>query len=363
MDRRERFFTALKHKQPDRPPMDFCGTSLTAFADAATLYALAKRLGVKGDTHEQVLEGVQTALHVDFRSVGTIFNPESPLNSFGASEQTDCWGVKRKWTGDYWDIVGSPLKDATMEDLDNYTFPSAKNIDKKQLQAIKTKAKRLFEETDFVVVGEHPTYGVLELGCWMCGFDDFLYRILAEPEFVEKFFSKVYQYQAELIELYYGEIGQYIHLTTSGDDFGTQRAPFMSPKAFSGVVAPWYKKRIALTKQYTNAAYFHHSCGSVFRLLDSIIDMGVDILNPVQPGAFEMEPERLKAKYGEQIVFWGAIDEQNTLTNGTPEEVRAHVKEVVSILGKNGGYVIAPSHNIQKDVPIDNIIAMFEANE
>lgn len=361
MNRRERFLAALEHRRPDRPPVDFCGTSLTACASEQTIVDLSARLGIQGNTTPQLLEGVQQALGVDFRSVGLIFEPDSPYKRIGTGEETDCWGVTRRWTGLYWDIVGTPLKDAALEDLDAFHWPSAAKIDREQLRSITARAKYLFEETDYVVVGEHPTYGVLELGCWMCGFDDFLYRLLAEPEFVYKFFTKVYAYQAELIDLYYSAIGRYIHVTTSGDDFGTQRGPFMSPQTFGEQVAPWYKKRIALTKQYTRAAYFHHTCGSVYRLLEHITAMGVDILNPIQPGAFEMEPERLKNAYGEKLVFWGGIDEQNVLTRGTPREVADHVVQTAGILNENGGYVIAPSHNIQPDVPIDNILAMYEA--
>ena len=329
MTRRERFEATMKHTSTDRVPMDFCGTSLTAFDDDSTLLGMGKILNISSDNKDELLEKVQKSLNVDFRKVGTIFNPESSLTSFGENGNTDCWGVKRQWSGIYWEITGHPLTNATIEDLDSFPWPQVSKIDKKLIKSVVEKAKRLYYDTDYVVVGEHPTYGIMELGCWMCGFDDFLYRLLGEPEFVEKFFSKVYTYQTDLIELYYEAIGDFIHLTTSGDDFGTQRGPFLSPDTFKEMIAPWYKKRIELTKTYTNAYFFHHSCGSIYRLLNSIIDMGVDIINPVQPGAFEMEPAELKKEFGDKIVFWGAIDEQNTLTNGTEQDVRRHVEEVL----------------------------------
>ena len=122
-----------------------------------------------------------------------------------------------------------------------------------------------------------------------------------------------------------------------------------------------YKKRIALTKSLTNAYYFHHTCGSVYRLMDQFVDVGIDIQNPIQPGAFEMEPERLKAGFGDKLTFWGGIDEQGLLTDGTPEEVYAEVQRILSILWVDGGYVLSPSHNLQVDVPTENILAMYRA--
>ena len=178
---------------------------------------------------------------------------------------------------------------------------------------------------------------------------------------VDRFFHYMWTYQRDMIERYYSALGPYLHITSSGDDFGTQNAPFLSPDAFREMIAPMYKKRIALTKQLTKAFFFQHTCGSVFRLMDQFIEVGIDILNPIQPGALEMEPERIKAAYGDKLTFWGGIDEQGLLTNGTPEEVRAEVKRVRAILWKDGGYVLSPSHNIQVDVPVENILAMYEA--
>ncbi|HXK73201.1 MAG TPA: uroporphyrinogen decarboxylase family protein, partial [Clostridia bacterium] len=165
----------------------------------------------------------------------------------------------------------------------------------------------------------------------------------------------------DINELYYGSLGKYIHLTTSGDDFGMQNGPFLSPDMFKEMIAPWYKKRISQVKSICNTLFFHHSCGSVYKLMDTIIDMGVDILNPIQPGTKDMEPEKLKAEYGDKIVFWGGIDEQNLLSKATKEQVKEEVRRVSDILSKNGGYVLAASHNIQPDVPVENVDAMLKA--
>jgi uroporphyrinogen decarboxylase len=131
---------------------------------------------------------------------------------------------------------------------------------------------------------------------------------------------------------------------------------------FETLVKPYYEERIAYTKKFTKARYFHHTCGSVYSLIPHLIGAGVNILNPIQPGARDMEPEKLKKAYGDQLTFWGGIDTQHTLPYGTKEEVKEEVWRILDAMGaERGGYVLAPAHNIQPDVPPENIIALFEA--
>ncbi|MCL2815314.1 MAG: methyltransferase, partial [Oscillospiraceae bacterium] len=134
---------------------------------------------------------------------------------------------------------------------------------------------------------------------------------------------------------------------------------FMSVKMFEELVAPYMKERIRYTKTFTKAFFQHHTCGSVFDLIPSLIDCGVDILNPIQPNAYNMEPERLKSEYGRQITFWGGIDTQDLLVNGSPEDVRREVAYILSVFGTDGGYILSPAHCIQDDVPPANVIAIY----
>ena len=365
MTHRERYACSISHRTPDRVPLDFEGTTLTSCHEAV-LRKLAIWCGIQENDRDAAIEKILSKYDVDFRRVGELFEPQSALldvTQLSNGKYVDGWGIEKTYTGIYWDITNHPLKNATLKEIMAFPWPDASQIDRKRLELHANRAKQLFYDTDYVVVAEHPVFGYLELGCWMFGFDDFLCRLLSEPETTEWFFSNYHHYVTDICELYYGALGDYIHLTTSGDDFGTQKGPFISPKLFETAISPWYQKRIGMIKQICNIQYFHHSCGSVFKLLDCIIDMGVDILNPIQPSAFEMEPERLKSKYGDQIVFWGGIDEQYLLTSGTPQEVREEVRRVCGVLGKNGGYIMSASHNIQPDVPVENIDAMLRAFE
>lgn len=365
MTRRERFEAAVNHKEIDRVPLDLCGTSLTGIEHKVTFERLKEFLGIEGrydGWYDKCDERILKHLDTDFRWVGEILEPQNNFHGMTSqNELIDCWGVKRVFTGLYWDIKEYPLKGAKVDDLDKYPWPRADAVDMKKIEEFREMAKKLYNETDYVVCAEHPTFGILELGCWMCGYDEFLYKMAAEPEFVEKFFSIILNYQKQVIEIYYGALGDYIHFTTSGDDFGMQTGPMISPAMFSKFVKPYFKERISYTKKFTRAYYCHHTCGSVYELIPHLVEAGVDILNPIQPGAKGMEPERLKKDFGDTLTFHGGIDTQDVLCRGTAADVKKEVHTVLNAMGGSGGYILAPAHNIQPDVPPENVAAIYEA--
>ena len=223
------------------------------------------------------------------------------------------------------------------------------------------RAKWLYENTDYIVVADLPVYGVFELGCWMCGFDDYLEKLIIDPDFIHEFSNQYLKYQKRVIELYLAELGPYIHIIASGDDFATQHTQFVSEKMFNEMVAPYFKERLMFTKNFTDAANLHHSCGSVAKMIPSLKACGVEILNPIQPGATDMEPEKIKPAYGKDIVFHGGFDTQEVLPYGNPDQIDAAVKNIMDVMNKDGGYIFAAAHNIQEDVPPENIVAMFKA--
>lgn len=363
MNSRERFACAMRHETPDRPPIDLGSTTLTAMS-LGCQSALRAYLGFTGEpvlTNSGVDERILEWAGCDFRGVGRIVSLPSVHPAQPAPDvQVDCWEVWRKQVGQYHDIIRSPLKGATRQDLADFPWPEPR-LDEQLLAGWQQQASALHEEGRYVVLAEHPVFGILELGCWMCGYDDFLFRLAADHDFVKDFFQRVFDLQMAIIEPYYTALGPYIDLTTSGDDFGMQLAPLLSPRMFEELVAPYFAERIARTKQLAHCYFWHHTCGSVYALLDQLIACGVDILNPVQTSAARMEPAALKARFGDRLVFWGAVDVQQFLPQATPEQVREHVLELATVLGERGGYVIAPAHNMQDDVPPANIVAWVEA--
>jgi uroporphyrinogen decarboxylase len=370
MSRRENFYKSMNHIQPDDIIMDLGGCPLSSM-EGRSMYTLLEFLGFDIPENIDVLrfgkvrrldERLLKYFDIDTRSVGEIFLPKNSLyEKITDKEYIDEWGIRRIYTGLYWEQVDYPLKGATVEDLNKFRWPDPESVDLKEIEQCAVEAKRLFEETDYVICAEHPVYGVFELGCWMCGFDDFLVKMIMDLEFVGKFFNKIYEYQKKVIEIYYGALGKYIHYTSSGDDFATQSSLFVSEDMFSQLIKPYLKERIAYTKKFTNAFFLHHSCGSVFPLIGELIDSGVEILNPIQPKAAFMHPANLKNNFGDKIVFHGGIDTQELLPFGNKNSIEENIKSTIDILNKNGGYIFAGAHNIQEDVPPQNLVYMFEA--
>ncbi len=361
MNSRERFAKIMKHEQPDRVGIDIGGTCLTGMRPEChdrlmdvLGFPLDPARGIRVD--ERLMQWAGT----DFRQVGDIADLPPFRKSITPAETVDCWGIRSNCVDGEWQMTGSPLHGATVDDLKSYPWP-VPEIDERQLAVWVEEAKRLKDEGKYVVAGNHPVFGCFELGCWMCGFDDFLLKMALDPDFIRTFFDKVLEIQLRVIEQYYGALGSYLDLAVSGDDFGTQNGPMISPEMFSELVAPYFTARIKRTKEIANCYYWHHSCGSVFKLLEPVIACGVDILNPIQTSAAGMEPARLKKFFGDRLVFWGGVDVQQFLPHASPDEIAPVIHELIDTLGKDGGYVMAAAHEMQDDTPPENIVAWMEA--
>jgi len=307
MTHRERFISVVTHRGADRAVYDLCGSPQTFIDYQITKDRLMEIYNLKGDKQGNycIDERILEMLDIDTRIVGGMVNPETSFNRMEKGVIYDNWGIGRQTSDGRYEICFHPLKDCGIDEMLAYEFPNPDNTDMRQITLWAEEAKYLRENTEYAVIAEHPVLGIFELGCWMLGFEDYLYRIAADPEFVNAFSERVLTYQKRIIEIYYGALGRFINCTTSGDDFGTQAGPFMSKKMFDAMVKPYMKERVNYTKIFTDGFYKHHTCGSVFDLIPSLIDCGIDILNPIQPGAYMMEPERLKAAYGNKIAFWG----------------------------------------------------------
>lgn len=361
MTHRERFCRAVTHQETDRVVYDLCGSPQTNVDYECTKKELARILGIEGEKQGifNVDSRILEALDIDTRRIGGMPIPPTSHVRVENGVHYNSWGIGEVEIDGYMQICYNPLKDCTIDEMMAYEFPDPEKIDRNIIRTWAEQAQFLHEQTDYAVVAEHPVLGVFELGCWMLGFDDYLYRLAGEPEFVHAFSERVLDYQKKIIEIYYGALGKYIDCTTSGDDFGTQTGPFMSTGMFDDCIKPYLKERIAHTKQYTDAFYKHHTCGSVYNFIPSLIDCGVDILNPIQPGVYMMECERLKADFGDRISFWGGVDTQQLLNKGSVEDVKAEVKRILSVMDKNGGYILSPAHTIQYDVPAENLVAIY----
>jgi uroporphyrinogen decarboxylase len=155
-------------------------------------------------------------------------------------------------------------------------------------------------------------------------------------------------------------VGEYLDVFQLADDLAMQNGPYMSPDLYREMIKPYQIELFRFVKALTPAKIYYHSCGSVTMLLDDLIEVGVDILNPVQVSADNMETDRLKRRFGNRLSFWGAMDTTEILPNGTADDVRNEVRRIIRDLAPGGGFVLASVHNLQSDIPPENIIAMFE---
>jgi uroporphyrinogen decarboxylase len=185
--------------------------------------------------------------------------------------------------------------------------------------------------------------------------------LVDDKDFAHALLSKITSIRKENAEKFLSEVGAYLDVFQLADDLAMQNGPYMSPDLYREMIKPYQVELFQFVKSLTPAKIYYHSCGSVTGLLDDLIDVGVDILNPVQVSAEGMQPEQLKKRFGDKLSFWGAMDTTEILPNGTADDVRDEVRSVIRNLGPGGGYVLASVHNMQADIPPENIIAMIEA--
>lgn len=241
------------------------------------------------------------------------------------------------------------------------------------LRHLETRSKQLYEETEYSVVGGFGQAGVGDIafvpGPGLVepkGLRDpnLWYEYLAlHPDYIQGIFQLWIDNAMKNLELYRQAVGERIDVIfMGGTDFGGQRGPLVSPRMFRELWKPHLKRANDWVHANTGWKTLWHSCGSVAKLLDDFVEMGVDILNPVQCSAAGMDPEILKQRWGDDLVFWGgAVDTQGTMPFGTPEEVRAQARERLRVLGRGGGFVFCSIHNIQAKTPVENVLAFFEA--
>ena len=362
---RERFAATLAHAPVDRCPIDLTGCPQATIISDDLWRALADELGLTGERPTDYAHGdhrVVQAFDADFRRVGGFFNFATGRERTTDDGFVNCYGMRYRYAHPYADIVEFPLHEATFDEIAAYQLPTmAQMIDPGQLERWEAEARYWFAQTPYVVVSEHPVWGVLEMACWLCGYDCIMEMLASEPEWIHLLFSKILAFQKDITKLYYERVGRYCHITTSGDDFGTQRGPFMSPAMFREYVKPYFGERIAYTHQFTEAVYLHHSCGSIFDIIPDLAEIGVGILNPIQPVA-HMAPETLKAAYGERIVFHGGLDTQEVLPSNDPQRISAAVEHLLAAMRpqSTGGYIFAAAHNLQADVPASAVACMFQ---
>ena len=368
MTSRERVVTTLNHQEPDRVPFD-CSFIYEGYL------RLKEYLGLKTEivasspwlAISNPLELIQE-LNIDLCYIGLGKAKNTPVFEYGMETYTDEWGATfqklENTTGLSYEIFEPALRNARIDDLEDYPWPNPYNPE--LTEGLEEKARNLYENTNLALVGKFSN-SIFEQAFYLRGFEQMLMDLSLNPEFAEALMGKLVNLALARLEVGLKACGKYIQCVRfAGDDMGQQKGPLMSPKMFRRVIKPqfsrYYQAARALIDEYNpEIKIIAHTDGDVYPIIPDYIEMGLDVLNPVQPYVAEMEHDKLKAEFGDRLAFHAAIDIQRVMPFGTPEEVKAEAITAMKTLGPGGGYILAPTHYLQGDVPPENVIALRDA--
>ena len=358
MNSKERVLTAVAHEEPDRIPVDY-------WAVPELTETLLEKFGLVNE--EQLLE----KLKIDIRYVKPYYissdfeeQPDGSLHKrLSDGIFIDIWGVKRKkinWgKGSYLEMINSPLGEAnSVRGIENHSWPRAEDFDYESI------LKQCLNYKDFAIIctGDRLTTraSIFKLAMYLRGMDRFFMDLALNPGLVETLVAKLLEFHLEHNRRIFEVAAKHIDIFMLGDDFGSENGLLISLVMFRRFFKPALRDLVSLAKEFGLKTMLH-TCGGVRELIPDLIEIGLDILNPIQTRAKGMDPKKLKKEFGKDICFHGSIDIQKILPFGTPDEIKRTVNSHIKTLGEGGGFILAPSHNLQMDIPIDNIIAMYEA--
>lgn len=355
MNSRERFYLALNHREPDRPPVfanltPHAARKLASFLNAPFEEPLDSLLSTR-ISHTRLLTGLGN----DAVGIAACAPSNAPSKFRSDGRMVNEWGMVFKSAGLYNEFDEFPLSGA-FDAIDVLRYPFPDPMAPGRYDDAKEKIKK-YKESHFIIADLETS--IFETSWYLTGLEKMMIDLLLEPPYLEVLLDKVMEINTEtgkeLIRLG-------ADMIWAGDDFGTQTGMIMDPETWRRLFKPRMKLMFEeFRKQNSNIKIAWHTCGSILPIIPDLIGMGLDVLNPIQPLATGMDPEFLKNEYGKDLVFFGGIDVQRLLPIGKPEEIKSEVNRISSILGRNGGYIIAPAHNIQDDTPAVNVIAFFES--
>ncbi len=315
----------------------------------------------------QLDETMLERLHVDVRGVLDL-EPADVLDRNRHrpehADYVDSWGsgAKEIKPGEWFPMVHPLASATTIEEIDAHPWPDMD--DPTRIAHVAARAKTLAEDGRFAVMATPWLLFPLERAFAMQGMDTFLMNMALYPEFTEALLWKLQDVCKQLMGNFLAELGPNADIIKIGDDLGTQQSLLMSPDMYRRVLKPIHADWIEFIKARTDAKVFFHTDGDVFPLIDDFVEMGIDILNPIQTSAGKMaDLEALRDRYGSKLTLCGGIDTQRILPHGTPEEVRSEVRRVIDILGPGGGYMVSSVHTVMNDVSAENVLAMVDAVE
>jgi uroporphyrinogen decarboxylase len=353
-DSRQRVLDAIKHNKYDKIPLDFWSTKETD-------EKLLKYLNLTN--RSQLLD----EFDVD---IVYIEGPEyigPTLTQYSDGYDDDIWGVRRKtcYAGEaekkqsYKTVDHSPLEAATsVDEILNYNhWPTPDDYD---YQCIKQQCKQAGNRAVFFMGDRLNRIAQFKPAMYLRGMEQLLMDTALNPDIFEAIIDKISSFYNEYLTRILTAADGMIDVVVTGDDFGAQNGMILSPQMWREYLYPGFKKFIDISHSFETPV-MHHTCGSIYEIIADMIEAGLDVLNPLQPNTLGMDFAKIKSDFGDKICFHGGISVQTNLPFGNPEDVKAEVKKNLALLGKDTGYIACTAHNIQADVPVGNILALFEA--
>ena len=373
---RERVLLALEHKEPDRVPFIF-GVDLTTGIMRRAYQKLKDHLGIAAEDcfmygtwrelgDARVDEEILIQLGGDGRGVWDRKPEEIEIRNLNRGPQepyTDEFGVGQVQTGpEEWFPGIHPLEEASLDALDGFPWPDMD--DPSRLQGVRQRAEDLDASDEFAVFAAPWLISPFERALQIQGMDRFLTNMILQPDFAQALLEKLTHLLKRSLRNFLMASNNHADIVILADDLGTQDRLLISPQLYRQMLKPLHAELITTIKEQSDAKVFFHSDGDIFDLIDDFIEIGVDILNPIQTSAGKMANlAELKKRYGQRLSFCGAIDTQKILPLGSPSEVEDEVKRVINLLAPGGGYLLSSVHTITNDVPPENILAMAQAVE
>jgi uroporphyrinogen decarboxylase len=365
--------TSLKHKEPDRVPIAFGGLHDSIHINGHR--KLIKYLDL-GEGEEPIQDPFQQIVFPDprllerFRSdiLPVYARPAEPFKLEYRDEgdrltYTDEWGTtyrKPKGTGLYFDFQSHIFSGKDIREIESHRFPDPSHPSR--FKGLRNKVQELLKTTDKAIVAYAPTGGMYEHTYWLRGIEETFTDMVSNIKLLEVLTDKILEWMLTFWEAYLNEIGDLVQVVQTGDDLGGQQGPLFSPKLYRSLYKPKHRRLIDLIKKHTDAKVYFHSCGSIVEYIPDLIEVGVEVLNPVQIHAANMESDCLKREFGKDLSFWGGgAHPVRVMSGGRPQDVHEEVKRRIQDFSTGGGYVFASVHNIQADVPPENVVAFFDA--
>ncbi len=379
MNSRQRVLAAIDHKEPDKVPVDLGGTICSTIT--ATAHKQLKKF-LKIDKEGEIitnplldvvqpLDEILELFETDCRTVRL----KAPSDSGSGSEKRvgyiqkslsdrprgdeilDEHGTTWRKCGYDYSPVAYPLHDAELSDIDKYSWPDP--YAPGRTEGLRREAEKLRENTDFCILTDIMCGGPFENSLWLRGFDQFPMDLVSNEKMASAVLDKITEYDIALWDVQLSEVGDLVDVVCQGDDMGMQSGMQISPDIYRKVIKPYHKKLFSFIRSKTNARIWLHSCGSVYDIIPDLIDVGVQVLNPVQTSSRNMNLEKLKKEFGKDIAFWGGGFDSQKIPYMNKDKVIESVKKALDIMSPGGGYIFAGSHNILPEVRPEIIYSIF----